>query len=243
VGRNETVVFGKEKSWIYRSFSADLRGITALWILSGGVSVMAQQCSPKLLEIYREPLKQGGEAAYRAIEEDTARITAEFNFPHPHPAIETLAGPKEVWWLNVWESRVERLKVSDEVTKNRPMAKAIERNSRRKQELTKRPTDIFLNYRADLSRGESWRLAGARFVVVAITKRDSLPEGSVFEAPEGTRFVVCAVHTYQEADALRVAAGSETRIFAVRPYWGMPAKEWIAADREFWKANPMARIR
>jgi len=204
---------------------------------------MAQQRPPKLLEIYREPLKQGGEAAYRAIEEDTARITAEFNFPHPHLAIETVAGSKEVWWLNAWESHDERVWVSTEYAKNRLMARAMERNSRRKQKLVVRPTDIFLNHRADLSHGGSWKLAGARFVVVTITKRDSLPEGSVFEAPEGTRFVVGAVHTYQEADALRVAAGSETRIFAVRPYWGMPAKEWIAADREFWRANPMARIR
>lgn len=123
------------------------------------------------------------------------------------------------------------------------MATAMERNSRRKKKLIVSPTDIFLNYRADLSRSSSWKLAGARFVVVTITKRDSLPEGSVFESTDGTRFIVSAVHTYQEADALRVATGSETRIFAVRPYWGMPAKEWIAADRESWKANPTARIR
>src|SRR2546421_8270547 len=146
--------------WICRSFSAGLRGINALGILSRGVSVMAQQHPPKLLEIYREPLKQGSEAAYRAIEEDTARITAEFNFPHPHLAIETVAGPKEVWWLNAWESRDERVWVSTEYAKNRLMARAIERNSRRKKKLIVSPTDIFLNYRADLRRGSSWKLAG-----------------------------------------------------------------------------------
>ena len=69
--------------------------IAAIGILFG-VPVMAQECPPNLLEIYREPLKRGSVAAYRAIEEDTARICAEFKFPHPHLAIETLNGPKEV---------------------------------------------------------------------------------------------------------------------------------------------------
>ena len=130
--------------------------------------------------------------------------------------------------------------MTDEYTKNQAMATAMEHNAKRKEALTGTVADIFANYRADLSRGAPWKLAGARFVVVTVTRRDSLPEGSVFEGPDGTRFIVRAVRTYQEAEALRVAARSETTIFAVRPYWGMPAKEWVSADPEFWKPNPMA---
>jgi hypothetical protein len=29
-------------------------------------------------------------------------------------------------------------------------------------------------------------------------------------------------------------------VFAVRPWWGHPAGERVAADPEFWKANPTA---
>lgn len=60
----QTLKMWQEESWICRLFSAErMLAIAALWFLSGEVSVMAQQRPPKLLEIYREPLKQGSEAA------------------------------------------------------------------------------------------------------------------------------------------------------------------------------------
>lgn len=60
----------------------------------------------------------------------------------------------------------------------------------------------------------------------------------MFEASDGTRFVLRAVGTRDEADVAAAAVGSEATVFAVRAYWGMPAKEWIAADPEFWKSHP-----
>jgi hypothetical protein len=97
-----------------------------------------------------------------------------------------------------------------------------------------------LSYRSDLSRSVPWRLAGVRFFVVTVTRRDRPPEGSVFEAPDGARFILRPVATRDEADLVAEVAGPETTTFAVRPYWGMPATEWIAADPEFWKSNPLA---
>jgi hypothetical protein len=101
--------------------------------------------------------------------------------------------------------------------------------------------DLFADYRADLSGGAEWKVAGARFFVVTVTKDAPRAAGSVFEAPDGTRFIFRSARTRQDADAIATAAGSETTVFAIRPYWGMPAKEWVAADPEFWKPNPMAR--
>lgn len=49
--------------------------------------------------------------------------------------------------------------------------------------------------------------------------------------------------TRAEAERLATVAGGETTVFALRPYWGMPAKEWIAADPEFWKPDPASRLR
>ena len=40
--------------------------------------------------------------------------------------------------------------------------------------------------------------------------------------------------------ALLSEPSGDTTVLAVRPYLGMPAKDWIAADPEFWKPNPMA---
>jgi hypothetical protein len=61
---------------------------------------------------------------------------------------------------------------------------------------------------------------------------------------KGTRFIFRAAGTRHEADILASEASPETTTaFAVRPYWGMPAKDWIAADPEFWQPNPVARSR
>ena len=54
---------------------------------------------PQMLQIVRESLNEGSEAAYRTIEEDAARICADLNCPNAHLAMESLTGPKEVWWL------------------------------------------------------------------------------------------------------------------------------------------------
>lgn len=77
--------------------------------------------------------------------------------------------------------------------------------------------------------------------MVTVSKGSVPTTASVFEAPEGTRYFLTGVRTRGEADLGAAALGQETRVFAVRPYWGMPAKEWIAADPEFWSTNPSAR--
>ena len=76
--------------------------------------------------------------------------------------------------------------------------------------------------------------AGARSFVVATT-REAPEKGAVFEAPDGTRYALTPVPSLGEAETEAAALGPETRVFAVRPYWGMAAPEWIAADPEFWK--------
>lgn len=193
---------------------------------------------PKILQIHRDTLKRGSEATFKAVEEDAAQACADLKCPHPHLAIESLTGPKEVWWLNAFESEAEKQRVTDDYANNRPLMAALDRISQRRADVIGTEVDIFANYRADLSRGAPWRLAGARFFVVTVTRRDPLTEGSVFEASDGTRFVLRAVGTRDQADVAAAAVGPEATVFAVRPYWGMPAKEWIAADPEFWKSNP-----
>jgi hypothetical protein len=63
------------------------------------VALATQERPPQILQIYRDSVKEGGEATFKAIEEVAARACAELEFPHPHLAIESLTGPKEVWYL------------------------------------------------------------------------------------------------------------------------------------------------
>jgi len=58
---------------------------------------------------------------------------------------------------------------------------------------------------------------------------------AVFETADDTRFVVLAAQTREEADAKALAAGPEGKVFAVRPYWTRPAREWVSTDPAFWQ--------
>jgi len=202
---------------------------------------MAQDSRPQLLQIYRDSLQHGHEAAYKTLEQDAARICARLGFPNPHLAMESLSGPKEVWWLNAFASEAARQRVTSDYAGNPALVAALEGIAKRKEGLTGTPVDVLTAYRPDLARGVPWNPAGVRFFVVTVSKRSVPTTASVFEAPDGTRYFLTAARTRRQADLEAAALGPETRVFAVRPYWGMPAKEWIAADPEFWRTNPMAR--
>jgi hypothetical protein len=196
---------------------------------------------PRILQIYREPLKPGSEAAYRAIEEDTARLSTALGCPHPYLGIESLTGSKEVWWFNGYESSAEQGQVRDDYAKNTRLMAALQQNSKRKANLTLEPSEVFASYRQDLSAGTPWILGHGRFLVITGTRSGRRITGTVFEAADGTRFIITPAGTLEEADAAKALAGQESNVFAVRPSWSFPAKEWIAADSLFWQ--PTARVR
>lgn len=207
------------------------------------MSLAAQERPLSRLLIHRDVLKPGNERTYKAIEQDAARICAELKCPNVHLALESMTPPTEVLWLTAFESEAEKQKIIDDYAANRPLTAALAGISKRREGLLTTDVDNFTDYRADLSRGDQWKPAGARFVVVTMTKRADRLEGSVFEAPDGTRFGLRPFSTREPADAAAVAIGPEARVFAVRPYWGMPAKDWITADPEFWKVNPAVPAR
>jgi hypothetical protein len=199
--------------------------------------------APQHLLIHRDVLKPGVEATYKTIEEDAARFCAELKCPNCHLALESIKEPKEVLWLTAYDSDAEKQTIIDAYAANKPLTEALAGISRRREGLLSSDVDHFSAHRADLSRGDAWNPAGARFVVVTMTQRADRLEGSVYETPDGTRFVLRAFRARELADAAAAAAGAEAKVFAVRPYWGMPAQEWIAADPEFWNVNPTAAQR
>jgi hypothetical protein len=196
---------------------------------------------PALLQIVREPLKPGSEAAFNAIEEERARISATLGCPHPYLGAESLTGPKEVWWFNGYLSSTEQQQVYDAYAKNAPLLAAFEKSAKPKADLTLKPIEVFARYRANLSEGTPWLLGHGRYLVITMTHRTGRLAGTVFESTDGTRFVVRSVETREEAEAAKVSAGQPTTVLAIRPAWSFPAAEWIAADREFWRASPAAR--
>lgn len=193
---------------------------------------------PEILQVHREALKPGREAAYRAIEEEITRICFELACPHPYLGIESLTGAKEVWFFNGYGSLAEQKQVADDYGKNGPLLAALAEASKRKAKFTLTPVNVFASYRQDSSRGEPWLLGRGRFLVIAVTRADRTIEGTVFEAPDRTRFIVRPAETRAEADAAAVAAGPDARVFAVRPTWSTPAKAWIEADPTFWQSYP-----
>ena len=186
--------------------------------------------------IYRDFVLPGQEALYRTIEEDAARICLEFECPHPHFAIESLSGAKEVWWLNCFDSEAEKARVVDAYAQNEPLTRELSGITQRKQGVVGPPVEVWAIYQPHLS-SEPFNVTGARFFVVQLTKEPVKLMGAVFQDGDGTRYAFRPATDLEEATAL---AGADSIVFAVRPYWGLPAPEWIAADPEFWSRQPNA---
>jgi len=203
--------------------------------------LLAQQVAPRFMYIYRDSLKRGVDSAYRAIEDDAAQICADLRCPNPYLAIEALSGPHEAWWLNTFLTAADTARVAHVYATNRALSEALALIAPRKAALIGRPVQGFAVYRRDLSRGQAWSVARARFIVVTVTRLRRPADGSVWAMADSMLYVLRPVPTRPEAEAL--ARQTNARVFAVRPNWSMPAPEWVSADPDFWRAAPVAKAR
>ena len=133
-----------------------------------------------ILFIAREPLVAGREDAYREIEEQTGRLSVELGCPHPYLAMESLTGPKEIWWFNGFESPEDQNRIARAYASNAPFSAALKRNSERKAPVTGKVTETVARYRPDLSSGAPWILGEARFLVITVTKEPSSGAGDFY---------------------------------------------------------------
>jgi len=210
-----------------------LKGFAVLIALA--LQIAAQSRPPQILEIYRDFVRPGSEAAYSEIERDIAHVCVELGFPHAYLAIESLTGPKEVWFLNGWESSAEQEQVADDYAKNAPLSSALEKHATRKASLVLTPIEVFAKYRKDSGGGEPWSMGMGHFLVITVTRARERLDGTTFETADGTKFMVLPADTRAAADAKAAAIGADTRVFAVRPFWSKPAEEWVSADPAFWR--------
>ena len=199
---------------------------------------LAQPHPPQILEVAREYLKPGAAQPVHGIEVDSAQICIRLKFPHRYLVLESLTGPKEFWYLNAFNSQAELDELRREYEANTALTSALAQNLKRKAPyLAAESTDIFLNYRPELSAGTPWLIGHGRFLVTAWTKGSIKMRGTVFEGPDGNRLVIRAARTRAEAESMAAAAGMGTYVFAVHPELGWPDEEWVRADPEFWRAR------
>src|SRR5437588_12556433 len=78
-----------------------------------------------------------------------------------------------------------------------------------------------------LTSGVPWILGHGRFLVIAVTKD---------RPTDGTFFVFSPARTRKQADRLAASTPGST-VVVVRSSFSFPAKDWVAADPRFWRAN------
>jgi hypothetical protein len=219
-------------------------------VLALMISAFAQDRPPQILEIYREFWKPGNVATSRKTEVEASQICVELKCPHPYLGLESLTGPKEAWFLNGFVSSTEQTQVGVDYQKNSALIDALNQILVRKKPLSRADdVNVFAKYQHSFSHGAPWIMGQGRFLVITVitmtkrglpAKRNLVINGTAFEADDGTRFIFSAARTRQEAMSRAAAAGSKTRVFAVRPYWSLPAKDWIAMDPSFWRHRAAA---
>lgn len=189
---------------------------------------------PAILQIHREKVIPGCEAAYDAIEADTARVCARLGCPHPYFGIESLTGPMTAWFFNGYESQNEIEQVAERYRANDALMAALQENSRRKAELTREPDGLFATYRPDISRGPLWTPGAGLFLVITVTKSSRPIGGTVFETADGTRFIIWPAATRDEAETIAATAPSGSHVYAVRSSWSFAGyaaettrQEWV----------------
>jgi hypothetical protein len=192
--------------------------------------------TPRFLLIVRERLRAGSEEAYDENERQLAAACATLNCPHPYLALASLAGAREVWWLNAFASQAERDDLPAAYARNEPLMAALRPLGKRKEDFREALVTTMMKHRPDLSAG-AWRIEGARFVVIATTRDEVASLGAAFESADGERFVLASANSHEMAEDIAARSGPGATTLAVQPQWSFPAEAWVDADRDFWSSK------
>lgn len=191
-----------------------------------------------ILQIYREHVKTGCEADYAALEQETARIAMTLRCPNPYLAAESLTGPKRVWWFNAYASPEAQKQVALDYMKNAQLMDQLQRQSSRKVPWTYDASDVFADLQPQLCKGAAWEPGHGRYLSITEGDGSENATGTVFETPDGLRFVIAAFATRGEANVHSPRA----HLLAVRPEWSFPSRQWIDADPQFWAVQRPSRV-
>jgi hypothetical protein len=215
-----------------------VRGLALVAPLVFAVPLRGQQVAPSVVEIYRDHIGPGGLGAVDRLERDGARICRDLHCPHPYMGLESLTGPKEVWFLNFFGSRAEVTDVGQAYASNAALTAALNRIVKAKEPHLVRTTNVFVTLDTTRADPSAWRPGGARFLVVtwrppAVTPSAAAP-ATAFRTEDHAPVVFVFAATRQDADRVARAFGPAARVLAIRPQWSMPSADWTAADPTFW---------
>jgi len=210
-------------------------GSLSLLLAFCAAPAFAQTATPKLLQISRDVLKPGVEQDYGRIEADAAKLCVTMHCPNPYLAIATIDDPKEVWFLNGFESEQHAAQVAAAYRGNAALTNALSDITTRKTPLLTAPAQSNLAaWLPVLSGGPPWSLADAPYLVITHTRGQPGAMGAVYAADDGSLFEIRPAATLEEAKAKFATGDPSARIFEVRPDWALPDKAWVAADPKTW---------
>ena len=215
---------------------ATIRALAAVLLLAH--FALGQTNPPKILQVYRDFVKPGAEAAVEKIEADAARICVELHCPHPYLTIESVNGPKEIWFLNAYDSQDEVKQVGDAYQKNAPlMSKLSDIVNRKRPLLRSESVNTFGTLRQEFSRGAPWTIGQGRFLVITMSKNRPKAQGTVYETEDGTFVALEATDTQKNTERL-LHKSAEGKVFSIRPVLSLADNRWMTADPEFWSKSP-----
>jgi hypothetical protein len=202
------------------------------------VMVGRTEFPPSLLLIVRELLMPGHETEYARLETALTTEGLRRRCPHPHIALQSMSGPKVVWWLNAFASADAMRAVERAYANDTTLKAALDVLTRRKAAIVAETDTVLADYDATASAPGSWTMLATRYFVVRFDP-PPLDRAAVFVAPDGRRFAFRAVRSRADADRM-VAAERDAVALGVEPRWSLPAADWIEADPTFWNA-PVTR--
>jgi hypothetical protein len=203
--------------------------------------VPVRAATPQILRINRYTLRPDTESAMRNLQKQVAQALVQWGNPQPCVAIESMTGPKEVWCITGFESAVEQKQVAEKLEGNDVLRSALERIESQVRVLTGNPVTLVATHQQGARRGRAWTMGRGHYLVVSVSTGTQELDGSCYETANGMRYAITATRTRKDADARALAAGPDAHVFAIRPTWGMPARDWVLADPEFWNASPVAK--
>ncbi|HWC97887.1 MAG TPA: hypothetical protein VG456_14080 [Candidatus Sulfopaludibacter sp.] len=208
---------------------------------SATAPIVVKAATPQILRINRYTLRPETESAMRNLQKQVALALVQWGNPQPSVAIEALTGPKEVWCLTGFQSSQEQRQIAEKLEGNDILRSALDRIESQVRVLTGNPSTVMATYQQSGRRGRSWLMGRGHYLVIAVSPVPSGIEGTCYQTAAGQQYFISATRTRKDADARAAQAGPTAHVFAIRPTWGMPAREWVNADPEFWNASPVAK--
>ncbi len=187
------------------------------------------QTPPPILQITVERVKPGAEADYGRIEERLKDVCIKMSCPNAYLALESVEGPKEVWWLVMYGSEDDVERVAAEYAANEQLLKEMSALNALKKNITYAPISHMTTRQG---APWPWRIGAELFAVIAPVEDFSHP--GVFESKDGARFAIVSAATRAAADAEAAALGTAARVFATRPEWSKPDDAWVDANPQLW---------